>query len=782
LSRRRIRGLGFGLLLLFAAFIAWIAWPVAIPSPLSSVRVLDRDGLLIAERAPPDRARGTWIDPLPQPFVDALVAAEDHRYYQHPGVDPLAIGRAALADLRAGRVVQGGSTLTQQLVRTLWERPPGLRGKLWEAAWALRLERHLDKRRILVEYGNRVYFGNLAYGVEAASRAYLDKPASALSSAEAALLVALIRRPGQLDPWRDPDAAKVARDRVIGRMEAVGSLSAEDAALARDEALAPRRGSSFSAAPHFVRRVLPELAGRAALEPGDQPTSRVIRTTLDLGLQQEVEALVRQTINRLASRGATQAAALVVDRRTAEVLAYVGSAGWNQPDGQVDGVMAPRSPGSALKPLLYWLGLEAGARNSPRGITLASILPDLPGSWTTTHGTWSPQNYDRRFHGPVTARYALARSLNLPAVRLLEQVGVAELHRRLQDLGVSTLTDRPDHYGLGLVLGGGEVRLDELTAAYEALASGGRARPLTLRHGPPAESRQVGDARAAWLVLDALDDPAARAASFGSESVLEADFPLSAKTGTSVGWRDNWAMGVTPEVVVGVWVGNFDGSPMVDVSGITGAGPLLRDIAETAHDRARGEARRPEGLEKVRVCPLSGLLPGERCPGARVEWFVKGTAPTTRCDWHREVEVDANGALATGCPGASRRLVVAWPPEYASWAAETGQIRWPDVDRSCASGGDAPTVTRAGIAWPPDGVAFYLDPRDPAENQAIPLRAAAPAGARSAEWRVDGQTVATLGPPFSARWVPSPGDHRVSLRLDGQDTPAVRIWVGGGAP
>ena len=785
--RRWLRGLA---LLALALSGVWLLWPITLPPDAATVRVLDRDGVLIAERAPQDRSRGEVVKDFPEVLIHAVLAAEDHRFYAHPGLDPIGVARAALANIHAGRIVQGASTITAQLARTVWQRPPGLRGKLWEAAMALRLEVHLSKAEILNAYMNRVYVGNLAYGLDAAARFYLDKPATALSTGEAAALAAMLHRPAELDPWRAPDALLDARDRVLDAMLAKGWLDAEGAALARAEELSPRRAAPWSHAPHFVRRVLPEVAGPGELEQPDEQgrPQRVIHTTLDLALQLQVEALVNDTMDRLASRGATQAAVIVADTRTAEVLAYVGSAGWTRPSGQVDGVRAHRSPGSALKPFLYWLGLErrgraVGAANPP-GITLASILPDLAGAWTTTHGTWSPQNYDRHFHGPVTARYALAGSLNLPAVRLLDMVGVADLQRRLQDLGVSTLTERPAHYGLGLALGGGETTLDELLGAYVALANGGVARPLRFRSGAPPSARQVGDRRAAWLVVDALDDNSARAGSFGIDSVLEADFPLAAKTGTSVGWRDNWAFGMNPEITIGVWVGNFDGSPMVDVSGVTGAGPLLRGIAELAYTGARADFPRPEGLVRGRVCPLSGLLPGERCPGSRVEWFIEGTAPTETCPWHQLVLVDRSGALATGCPGGMSRLIVDWPAAFASWAEETDQPRRPTRDASCGPASAARAEASAPtIAWPPDGVAFYLDPRDPAEHQAVPLRAAAPKGSQRAVWTVDGEPlVSSAAPPFEARWVPAPGLHTVGLMVDGRASPEVRVWVGGGAP
>lgn len=762
-------------LALAALVVLWLAIPPKLPPVVSSVRVLDRDGLLVAERAAPERVKGQPAGSLNTAVKLVFLAAEDHRFRWHPGVDPIGIARALVVDLRAGRIVQGGSTITQQLARQIWPRWPGLAGKAREALQAVRLELHSTKDEVLAEYLDRIYYGGLAWGIDAASRLYFDKPPADLSLSEAALLAAMVRRPSSLDPFQDPDAALAARNSILDRLSKLGWVPTEELEQARAEPLGLRDGAPWAFAPHLVRRLAPPLD--APPEAG----RRLIRSTLDLGLQQQVEAMVRAQVEHLKTRGATQAAALVVHIASGEVLAYVGSAGWSSAEGQVDGATAPRSPGSALKPFLYALGLERGAQDG--SFTLASTLDDLPAAWTTTHGTWSPENYDRRFHGPVTARYALARSLNLPAVRLAEQVGVANLQRRLQDLGVSTLSERPEHYGLGLALGAGELRLDELVTAYVTLANGGRSRPLRFhRDQAPGTARQVIDARAAWLVLDALDDNDARAASFGADSVLEADFPLSAKTGTSVGWRDNWAFGVTPDVVAGVWVGNFDNSPMVDVSGITGAGPLLRGLLEAAHDEHAADRPRPDGLVARRICPLSGLKPGEHCPGSRREWFIEGTEPTLSCDWHQIIELDESGALATGCPGAISRLVIAWPARYAAWAEESGQVRWPDVDRSCAPGRAPELETRgAGIAWPPDGVAFYLDPRSPAQDQAIPLRAAAPAGSLQATWRVDGEIFSTLPAPFHARWVPTPGQHRVTLEVDGRELGGVELWVGGSA-
>ncbi len=653
--------------------------------------------------------------------------------------------------------MQGGSTLTQQLARTLWERPPGLAGKLAEAWWALRLEARLGKSAVLATYLERTYYGHLAWGADSAARTYFDKPVAAISLSEAALLAALPRAPSALDPWRSPVQARAARDRVLDRLEALGWIDEQAAGDARAASLHLRPTPPWDHAPHLVRRL--------------GPVEGTVSTTVDLSLQRAASALVADTVAGLRDRGVRQAAVLVADVQTAQVLAYVGSAGWGLPDGQVDGVRARRSPGSALKPFVYWLALEP-----PRSpLTLASVLPDLPATWSTSHGSWSPSNYDDRFHGPLLARDALGRSTNLPAVHALEAVGVDALYGRLRELGLTTLDEPPSHYGLGLALGDAEVRLDELAAAYLALATG-HTRPLRFRPGPAEPGRPIGDPAAAWLVLDALDDPVARAPAFGLHSVLEADFPLAAKTGTSVGFRDNWAIGLTPDVVVAAWVGRFDGAPMADVSGVTGAGPLMRRVAELAH-RGTAAPPPPAGLVQQEVCPLSGLPPSAACPGARPEWFLAGTAPERPCDWHQHVEVDATGALATGCRDARTLLAVRWPARFADWAAQERRPRWPTPDRSCAA--STASVEIGGILSPADGTAWFVEPSMPVGQQRIPLRAAAPAGTRSARWSVDGQLVAEVGPPFLARWAPVPGSHRVELSLDGRPAGAVRIDVGG---
>jgi penicillin-binding protein 1C len=713
----------FGAMLLFAVCRPL---PPDLLTPITGTEVRDRHGAVLALRPAPERAfgRAPTLDALGPHIALATLAAEDHRFYLHFGIDILGIARAVRANFRAGRVVEGGSTLTQQLARNLRPRGPGLGGKLGEAGLALRLEAHLSKAEILSEYLSRVYYGNGAVGVDAAARLYFDRPPAALSLAQAATLAALPRRPADLDPIRFPSRAHVARDRVLRRVAARGLAAPEKVVEALAEPLELAAPSTPGAAPHFVRRV-------SSPEP-------VVRTTLDLALQRETEQIVADVLKDLRPHRAGQAAVIVVDTPTREVLAYVGSADWRAPDGQVDGVTARRSSGSALKPFLYGLALE-------RGATLADILSDTPGAWSTRHGIWKPENYDRTSAGPVTMRDALARSLNVPAARLAEQVGVAELHRRLQTFGFSTLTERPDHYGLSLALGGAEVRLDELAAAYAALASGGRWQPLRLRlddpRGPATRALTRG---AAFLVFDALDDDAARAPAFGRASVLEAEFPMAAKTGTSTGWRDNWAIGTTPERTVAVWVGNFDATPMIDISGVTGAGPILeRVMAAAMQGRPRRAPIPPSELDKARVCPVSGLTPGPHCDASREEWLPRG-APRPSCDWHG--------------PTGLRRP--------ATLGASAGQTVLP-----------VPAVRdTVRIASPAPGATFYVEQSRSPDAQAIPLRVDAPSGGR-AVWRVDGHVVADVGPPYAARWVPGAGAHIVEVSVEGVEAPPVHISV-----
>ncbi len=726
-----------GLLGLLAS--AALAWPLPRVwfEPLEHRVVVDRHGEVLHERRLPTSGHASWVelDAVAPAVVDALLASEDHRFGWHPGVDPVAVFRAGIANLRAGRVTQGGSTLAQQVARLLAGRSSGWPGKLVEAWRALRLTAHLSADEVLVLHLNRAYYGDGAIGIEAASRTYLDESAAGLSVAEAALLVGLLPAPEARSPRRDPKAARAARDRVLDRMVATGRLSLDEALLAKEEPveLRPRTGGRL--APHAVERLL-------AREGAQQ------RSTLDMRLQERVEGLVRAQLSELEGRQVDHAAVMVLDVATGDVLAAVGSGDWDASDGQVDGTRAPRSSGSTLKPFLYALAFEGDLRPG-------EILPDVPLRYSTTHGVWSPENYSERFHGPVRAREALASSLNVPAVVLTERVGVSELQQRLQALGFEHLERRSVEYGLGLSIGGAEVTLEELTAATASLARGGAWLPARWSlDAPVPEAEPIIEPEAAALVLDVLSDPLARVGGFGRYGPLERSYPAAVKTGTSTGYRDNWTVGGTADVTVGVWVGNFDGRSMGEVSGVTGAAPLWAAVLDAVTEREARPLPEVAG-ERERLCRLSGLAAGPHCPHVVTDLRLSHhTAPET-CDWH-----------APDC-------AVDWPATYAAWATEQGRGAH---DPACRSTGPA------HIASPADGAVFFVDAQRPQARQRIPLRAATPLGARRAVWRVDGDVVAEVGPPFEWLWQPiAPGPHRIALEIDGRSAEEISVHVGASA-
>ncbi|MBL9038723.1 MAG: penicillin-binding protein 1C, partial [Archangium sp.] len=696
---------------------------------------------------------------------------------------PTSIVRAAWQNLRAGRVVAGGSTITQQLARALVPRPRTFLGKVQEAAWALRLEAHLTKREIFTQYVNRVPLGNNTVGVAAASEVYFGTLPQHVSLGQAALLASIPRGPTAYNPLRAGPRVEARRQWVLGRLEATALASSTDVAAARTSALDVSHVATSFRAPHFVDAVLSQ---RAALGLSDATT---IHTSLDGQLQADVEALVAREVSHLVERRVSNAAVVVIDNATDEVLAYVGSADFFSAvsEGQNDGVQMRRQPGSALKPFIY---AEAFRRGE---YTPATVIADVETAFGSSKGAYAPKNYDRRVHGPVRARQALANSYNVPAVKVAEDVGVLTALTVLRRAGFESLRKDAEHYGLGLVLGNGEVSLWEAARAYAGLSRGGWVRPLrpvleaSSANGvavTPVESfhaRRFGDARAVALVTHILADNSARAAAFGLDNALRLPFPVAAKTGTSKGYSDNWTVGFTRERTVAVWAGNFDGTPMVQVSGITGAGPLFNAVMERA---MRGLRPSPlvdmRGLEQVHICPLSGELAGPQCPAAMNEVFLPGTAPTSSCAVHREVDAQLASQLRARCDAVASRdgRITDVGLDFYDWARNEGLTPEPWLARLCAE----PTVKDAAvrILHPASGDEFLMVSDLPTVDQAIPLRVrAAPSSGRLGV-RLDGRTLAPLEPPYTSRIPVSPGRHLLEVTdVSGTALTQVRYLVRG---
>lgn len=797
-SRRVRRALRIGAALLAAPWLLLALWAALTPLPPelregpgaydASAVIRDRHGAVLRELRAGDGARARWVPlaELGERMQRALIAAEDRRFARHPGVDPLAMLRAASQLAAERRVVSGASTLTQQLARTLRPRPRTLAGKLGEMALALRIEASLSKREILEQYLNRVSFGPGLRGAPAASRFYFDKPAGDLSLAEAAALAALPRGPSLYDPRRGAGLLLVRRrDRILERMLAGGLASAAEVAAARAEplALAPRGGGL--GAPHLVEGVLSGAIDGAAGPLRDRVSE--VTLSIDRGLQRELEVLALETARGLADRAVTAAAAVVIDNASGEILAYVGSPGAGDEArlGHNDGVLARRQPGSALKPFVYELAMER------LGWGAGTALPDVALELPLPSGSYAPRNYDGRFHGPVRLREALASSYNIPAVWAAAALGPERVLDRLRALGFATLDREASHYGAAIALGDGEVRLLDLAAAYAALARGGLHLPPRAvlaakdRAGaeiplpPPPPPARVLDPVRARIITDILADPRARVGAFGEDSALELPFAAAVKTGTSKGFRDNVAVGYTPDLTVAVWVGNFDGAPMGGVSGVTGAGPLLH-AALVAAARLRPPRAfappDPEAIAVVEICSLSGLRPTDACPHRRPELVPReDAAELAACDMHERVRVDRRNGLraGAGCADAEveERVFERYDARLRAWARAAGrpiapEERSPRCGRPAGEGDARPRerARRVGIAFPADGARFVIDPSI-ASAQSIRLRAEVPAGARRPRFVVDGR--AWGAPSGWVDWPLAPGAHRLRAEADG---------------
>jgi penicillin-binding protein 1C len=713
-----------------------------------AVRVLDRDGRLL--RAVVGRAETcmfwTDLEAISPRLVEATIAAEDGRFYSHPGVDLLAALRAFWSNVSRGRRVSGASTITMQVVRLVEPRPRTWTSKVVESFRALQIERQLDKRRILEWYLNLAPYGGNLVGVEASAQVYFGKCARDLTLGEAALLAGLPQAPSRLRPDRHPERARARRDWVLGRLEARGAVAAGEKAVACREAVRAARRPFPIEAPHA-----------AALAIRRHPGSPVLRTTLDTRIQAVAETALRAGVGPLRADGVTNGAVVVIENGAAAVRALVGSLDFfaEADAGQVCGATAPRSPGSALKPFTYALAFDRGL------CAPGTILADVP----SAYGGYEPVNYDAGYRGPVTAREALVASLNVPAVRLLDRVGVASLLQALRQLGFSTLKKEAAHYGLALTLGSTDVTLLDLTDAYAALARLGVYEPCRLLEAEPrAAGRRVFSAGAAYLVADILSD----SARLGGRPLWRSEHDrvrMAWKTGTSAGHRDAWTVAYTPSYTVGVWVGNFNGRPSRQLAGFRAAAPIAARILDTI-ERSAGGAwfEPPPDVDRRDVCAASGLPAGPICGDVTRDLAVRGRAPAEPCPVHRAARIDeATGTRLCAACGAGRahavRTVEVWPPEVAAWLRrhQPGRPLQPAHFAGCgrAPVSDAPPR----ILSPAPGMTYLVTDGAPPDAQRLSLRAAG--GREKVYWFVDGSLVAVSDPLEPAFWPLARGRHAV---------------------
>ena len=745
-------------------------------------RVLDRHGQLLRELPSEAGLRGQplELEAIGPRLIQATLSSEDADFFAHGGVDGRAIARAAAQNIRHARMVSGASTITQQLVKLLDSRGvPRARGvadKLSEAARAQNLEETLGKRQILREYLNRLPYGHGLVGPEAAARAYFGVASKDLSWAQAAVIAVLPRAPSFLDPYNHPERVVLRQRALLAKLHADGHLSAREQQRAEAEPIELRRLVHPFLAPHLVET----LRAEGRLSHGTAGTATI--TTVDLELQRAVEGLTRTHLASIAERGASDAAVIVVDNDSGEVLAYVGSADFHDVriDGQVDMARARRQPGSTLKPFVYALAFADGR-------SAAEMTADVETSFAEPGGVYTPENFDHGFEGPISLREALAGSLNIPAVRLAAEQGPQALLDLLHAVGFASLDQRADHYGLALALGSGEVELRELAAAYATLARGGGYASLRFtvddveELGRPADLVAAIDPAVAALLSETLADPLARVRGLHGRGPFTMPYPVAIKTGTSSGYRDTWTVGYTRERTVAVWLGNADGSPTDRLTGAGGAGPLFADVMARAMDEVPQRAPLWDAglLVQVEVCPLSGLPAGPACDERATRPFLADHLPEGTCDLHVHVRRDPRAPAGLRCDPEGREVAVVFPAAFDGWLAERSVAgATPDpygrpwLPRSrvpgCAALGDEVPLLR--LLAPTPGSVFALGLHG-AERQTIELRAELAAGGEAAaralgelEFVVDGQVAARSAWPYQARIAATPGDHEVLAR------------------
>ena len=790
------------LLLLAGLSTAGTIWLFAgLPDPgdftarlnLPSVRITDRHGRLLYEVLPEDGGRHHVVPlaAIPLSLRQATVATEDSGFYTNPGVDVLGILRAAWINLRGGQTLAGGSTITQQVARNLLLDPQerherSLRRKLRESLLAWQLTRRMSKDEILALYLNQTYYGGLAYGVEAAAQTFFGKPAAQLDLAESALLAGLPQAPSLYNPFSDLEASRRRQRVVLRLMEEAGFIDAGQRLQAEREPLVLAATPYPIQAPHFVIMVRSQLDALFSSQAIYQHGGLVVRTSLDLDWQQIAERAIARQVEELKrsddglGHNLNNAALVALDPHTGEILAMVGSPDYfdSEHAGAINMALSPRQPGSALKPILYAAALDPD-RAEPW--TAATMLLDVRTSFLTHDGqAYTPANYDRREHGPVLLREALASSLNIPAVITLDHIGLRGLFELASRMGISTLVD-PDRYDLSLALGGGEVSLLELTNAYAAIGNGGfRLEPYAildvtdmqgevLYTAPPPSKVRVLDERLAWLVSDMLSDNDARRLGFGPNSILRLDRPAAVKTGTTTNFHDNWTIGYTPDLVVGVWAGNTSYEPMREVNGLAGAAPVWHQFMRSVlTGQPPRPFERPTGLSQVEVCALSGLLPSEACPYRRMEWFIDGTQPSGQDTFYQLVTLDGfTGRLLSEDAPSERhvtRVVLDLPPQARPWAHAEGLTLLSDLLNETGSSDPrvpgSPIDDPLRLTSPAAGSVFRLSGTFRVEAQRIQLEAAATSGLQEVTLWVDGERLASLdGPPYQAWWTLAPGSH-----------------------
>lgn len=786
--------------LLFAGLAVFLLfWTQPAIQQHGTIKIWDRNNILLYEAA---NSLGKKIpvsyEQIPQHLIDATIASEDNSFWSNPGVEIKAIARAIYLNIKNKRIISGASTITQQLVRIAIISPQqassrSIVRKIREILLALRLDITYSKKQILTMYLNQMYYGNMAYGIQAAARVYFDKDVSQLSLAEGAYLTGLLSSPDKRDPFTNIQDAKKHQSQVLDLMVKQKFITKEKANEAKQESLSLNFRGSDIKAPHFVHFVLEE---RDKLEINTSQGINIY-TTLDYPTFLLSEDIARSWVNQLKDQHDLSNAALVLIKNdSGEIIDMLGGIDYFDAtrSGQVNMATSLRQPGSALKPVTY-------AAAFMQGYTPATLIIDAKKVYQTKKGEgFTPNNYDGRYHGFVLAREALASSLNLPAVEMLNRVGIANFLKVAQDLGITTF-DQHDRYDLSITLGGGEVKLIDLTNVFAGLARGGKYKSpyaidkittddgkILYSHKPKPGIQVLGKngEQVAYLISNILSDPKARIAGFNEKNPLVLSRPAAAKTGTTTDWHDNWTVGYTPSFTAGVWVGNNDNHAMKDITGVVGAAPVWNQFFEEfLKGKPTEQFIRLNGIKEVEICALSGKLPDGLCPEKTTELFIAGSEPKETSNLHKKIKIDKRNGLLAGerCPEDDivEKVMIDYPPEAYSWAAEEKLEVIPQQFSPLCNGNQAViSPSFIEITYPRNKTVFENAPLL-INNQAVVFEVNVSSNIKDVIWYVDGVLLKNaVDFPFKTSWIPKTGKHLIKAvgeTEDGERMPSQEVSI-----
>lgn len=764
--------------LLIILFI--IFWTQPNIKQYGTIKIWDKNNTLLYESA---GTVGKKIpidyEKLPKNLINAAIVSEDITFWNNPGVDFRAIIRSTWINVTNRKIVSGASTITQQLARTSIISPNkipsrSIARKLREILIAIRLTLTYSKKEIITMYFNQMYFGNLTYGIQSASLTYFNKDVSQLSLAESAFLVGLLSSPDKRDPFKNIKAAQEKQKIILDLMVKHNLISNEAAEDAKQEEISITDNKANIKAPHFTQYILNEIEkSRVNTDKGIN-----VYTTLDYPTFLLSEEIAKLWVSRLQKQhDLTNAAMVVIDNKSGKILNMMGGIDYSdiKNSGQVNMTTALRQPGSALKPITY-------ATAFMQGYTPATPIYDIKKVYKTKKGEgFTPNNYDGRFHGIVLAREALASSFNLPAVEMLNRIGMKSFLKVARDLGITTLTQE-ERYDLALTLGGGEVKLLDLTNVYASFAREGRyIEPYAIQkivrddgrimftHKDDQEVQALGKdgKQVAYLISNILSDPKARIPGFSEKNPLVLSRPAAVKTGTTTDWHDNWTVGYTTSYTVGVWVGNNDNHPMREITGVVGAGPIWNQFFEEfLKGKSRDEFARPDRIKEVEICQISGQLPDDLCPEKSIEIFIEGTEPKEISHLYKKVKIDKRNNLLTGdsCSKeyTEEKVFIDYPPEVYTWALEDNQQVIPrQFSPFCIVDQQGLENNFIEITYPKEKTVFEYAPQL-VNNQAVVFELNVSPNITKVQWIIDGLLYKEVTNfPFKISWKPNIGKFTI---------------------